>query len=111
MMSNANEQHRMERNIISFTLFPSPGFHGSDNLFRTTIHMDVWLPSYVLQNFMAEAAAAPAAQTQAGAPLDQGYNSQAYNSYQAHESVYASPPSNLGHAGGYGSAYGSSYGY
>lgn len=108
MMSNAIEQHRMERNILSFTLFPSPGFHGSDNIFRTTIHMDVWLPSYVLQNFMAEAAAAPAAQTQA---VDQGYNSQAYNSYQAHESVYASPPSNPGHTGGYGSTYGSSYGY
>ncbi|PKI44821.1 flowering locus K homology domain [Punica granatum] len=64
----------------------------------------------LIQNFMAEAAA-PAAQAQPGAPMDQGYNSQGYSSYQAHGSVYASPPSNPGHAGGYGSVYGSNYGY
>nr|KJB26571.1 hypothetical protein B456_004G247700 [Gossypium raimondii] len=59
----------------------------------------------LIQNFMAEAAAAPA-QAQAGGVADQ-----AYNPYAAHSSVYASPPSNPGHAGGYGSVYGSNYGY
>lgn len=57
---------------------------------------------------MAEAAAG-SAQTQTGGSADQGYNS-----YAAHGSVYASPPSNpghAGHAGGYGSVYGSNYGY
>ncbi|XP_058738671.1 flowering locus K homology domain [Vicia villosa] len=63
----------------------------------------------LIQNFMAEAAAAAAApaQQQTGGPAaDQGYNS-----YPAHGSVYASPPSNPGHAGGYGSVYGANYGY
>ncbi|TYI70946.1 hypothetical protein E1A91_D08G259200v1 [Gossypium mustelinum] len=59
----------------------------------------------LIQNFMAEAAAAPA-QAQAGGVADQ-----AYNPYAAHSSVYASPPSNPGHAGGYGSVYDSNYGY
>lgn len=59
----------------------------------------------MVQNFMAEAAAP--AQPQTGGPAaDQGYNS-----YPAHGSVYASPPSNPGHAGGYGSVYGANYGY
>ncbi|KAK4755498.1 hypothetical protein SAY87_009255 [Trapa incisa] len=61
----------------------------------------------LIQNFMAEAAA-PAPQ-QPGPPMDQGYGTQAYSSYQAHGSVYASPPSNP--PGGYGSVYGSNYGY
>lgn len=67
------------------------------------VHIDVfWL---AMQNFMAEAAAP--AQAQTGVSSDQ-----AYNSYAApHSSVYASPPSNQGHAGGYGSVYGSNYGY
>lgn len=69
------------------------------------MHFIVLMP---MQNFMAEAAA-PAPQAQPGAPIDQGYGSQAYSSYQAHGSVYASPPSNP--AGGYGSVYGSNYGY
>ncbi|MBA0561369.1 hypothetical protein Golob_018205 [Gossypium lobatum] len=56
----------------------------------------------VLQNFMAEAAAP--AQAQVGGAADQ-----AYNPYAAHGSLYASPPSNPGHAGGYG--YGSNYGF
>jgi len=64
----------------------------------------------VVQNFMAEAAAAAGgapAQPQTGGPVaDQGYNS-----YPAHASVYASPPSNPGHAGGYSSVYGANYGY
>ncbi|KAK8576148.1 hypothetical protein V6N13_090625 [Hibiscus sabdariffa] len=65
----------------------------------------------LIQNFMAEAAAAAAASSQGqggGAP------DQAYNPYATHGSVYASPPSNQGHAGhtgGYGSVYGSNYGY
>ncbi|KAI8024081.1 hypothetical protein LOK49_LG03G01999 [Camellia lanceoleosa] len=61
----------------------------------------------LIQNFMAEAAAPM--QSQTGGPTDQGYNS-----YAAHGSVYASPPSNAGHAGqagGYGSVYGANYGY
>nr|XP_027188494.1 flowering locus K homology domain isoform X2 [Cicer arietinum] len=59
----------------------------------------------LIQNFMAEAAAP--AQPQTGGPTaDQGYNS-----YPAHSSVYASPPANPGHAGGYGSVYGANYGY
>ncbi|KAJ7978131.1 RNA-binding KH domain-containing protein [Quillaja saponaria] len=58
----------------------------------------------LIQNFMAEAAAP--AQQQSGGSADQGYNS-----YPPHGSVYASPPSNPGHAGGYGSVYGSNYGY
>ncbi|KAK4783257.1 hypothetical protein SAY86_007631 [Trapa natans] len=62
----------------------------------------------LIQNFMAEAAA-PAPQPQPGAPMDQGYGAQAYSSYQAHGSVYGSPPSNP--PGGYGSVYGSNYGY
>ncbi|MED6131116.1 hypothetical protein PIB30_007089, partial [Stylosanthes scabra] len=58
-------------------------------------------------NFMAEAGAPTAAaagqQPQTGGPgAEQGYNS-----YQAHSSVYASPPSNPG----YGSVYGANYGY
>ncbi|XP_022742612.1 flowering locus K homology domain-like [Durio zibethinus] len=60
----------------------------------------------LIQNFMAEAAAPAQAQT--------GAVDQAYNPYAAHSSVYASPPSNPGHAGhtgGYGSVYGSNYGY
>lgn len=64
---------------------------------------------YVVQNFMAEAAAAAAApaQPQTTVPAaDQGYNS-----YPAHGSLYASPPSNPGHAGGYSSVYGANYGY
>ena len=67
----------------------------------------------LIQNFMAEAGAPTAAaaatgqQPQTGGPgADQGYNS-----YQAHSSVYASPPSNQGHTGGYGSVYGANYGY
>lgn len=52
---------------------------------------------------MAEAAAAPA-QAQVGGAADQ-----AYNPYAAHGSLYASPPPNPGHTGGYG--YGSNYGY
>ncbi|ESW19181.1 hypothetical protein PHAVU_006G103100 [Phaseolus vulgaris] len=64
----------------------------------------------LIQNFMAEAAAAAGgapAQPQAGGPaVEQGYNS-----YPAHASVYASPPSNPGHAGGYSSVYGANYGY
>lgn len=56
---------------------------------------------------MAEAAASQ--QPQTGGSTDQGYNP-----YAAHGSVYASPPSNQGHAGpngGYGSVYGANYGY
>ncbi|KAL5837756.1 hypothetical protein ACOSQ3_014925 [Xanthoceras sorbifolium] len=65
----------------------------------------------LIQNFMAEAAAAAAApaQTQMGGSADQGYNP-----YASHGSMYGSPPSNPGHAGhtgGYGSVYGSNYGY
>ncbi|KAG4396674.1 hypothetical protein AAZX31_19G231800 [Glycine max] len=63
----------------------------------------------LIQNFMAEAAAAAAApaQPQTTVPAaDQGYNS-----YPAHGSLYASPPSNPGHAGGYSSVYGANYGY
>ncbi|KAK5786242.1 flowering locus K homology domain-like [Gossypium arboreum] len=56
----------------------------------------------LIQNFMAEAAAP--AQAQVGGAADQ-----AYNPYAAHGSLYASPPPNPGHAGGYG--YGSNYGY
>ncbi|MBA0852344.1 hypothetical protein Goshw_004171 [Gossypium schwendimanii] len=67
--------------------------------------MTVEISGTASQNFMAEAAAAPA-QAQAGGVADQ-----AYNPYAAHSSVYASPPSNPGHAGGYGSVYGSNYGY
>ncbi|KAM5561632.1 flowering locus K [Rosa sericea] len=61
----------------------------------------------LIQNFMVEAGAPQ--QPQAAAPVDQGYNS-----YPAHGSVYASPPSNQGHqghTGGYGSVYGQHYGY
>ncbi|XP_059440277.1 flowering locus K homology domain isoform X2 [Corylus avellana] len=61
----------------------------------------------LIQNFMAEAGAPT--QVQSGGTTDPGYNS-----YAAHGSVYASPPSNpgnAGHAGGYGSVYGSNYGY
>ncbi|KAK2637865.1 hypothetical protein Ddye_025660 [Dipteronia dyeriana] len=67
----------------------------------------------LIQNFMAEAAAAQAApaQTQMGGSADQGYNP-----YATHGSMYGSPPSNPGHGhgghtGGYGSVYGSNYGY
>ncbi|GAV90702.1 KH_1 domain-containing protein, partial [Cephalotus follicularis] len=60
----------------------------------------------LIQNFMADAAGQ---QTQNAGPAEQGYNP-----YGGHSSMYASPPSNPGHAGhtgGYGSVYGSSYGY
>ncbi|RXI02014.1 hypothetical protein DVH24_015363 [Malus domestica] len=58
-------------------------------------------------NFMADAGAPQPTPTPGS--VDQGYNN-----YATHGSVYASPPSNQGHAGqhgGYGSAYGSHYGY
>lgn len=58
---------------------------------------------------MADAAAAGSAQPQSDGHTDQGYNSSA-----AQGSVYASPPSNQGHAdhtGGYGSVYETNYGY
>ena len=54
-------------------------------------------------------AAAPAQPPPGVSAADQGYNP-----YPAHGSVYASPPSNqghAGHAGGYGSVYGTNYGY
>ncbi|KAJ7973506.1 Flowering locus K-likey domain [Quillaja saponaria] len=57
----------------------------------------------LIQNFMAEAPA-PAPQ-QAGGSANHGYNS-----YPPHGSVYASPPSYPGHAGGYGLVYGANYG-
>ncbi|KAK4596505.1 flowering locus K homology domain-like isoform X2 [Castanea sativa] len=63
----------------------------------------------LIQNFMVDAGAPPPQQAPAGGTTDQGYNS-----YPAHGSVYASPPSNpghAGHAGGYGSVYGTNYGY
>ncbi|XP_038716028.1 flowering locus K homology domain-like [Tripterygium wilfordii] len=63
----------------------------------------------LIQNFMAEAAAAAPGQAQQGRSADQGYNP-----YASHGSMYASPPSNPGHGshtGGYGSVYGSNYGY
>lgn len=66
----------------------------------------------LIQNFMAEAAAATAP-TQTSAATDQGY-SQGYNSYAAPASVYGSAPSSGGHAsqpGAYGSVYGGNYGY
>ncbi|XP_021742195.1 flowering locus K homology domain-like isoform X3 [Chenopodium quinoa] len=66
----------------------------------------------LIQNFMAEAAAAQAP-SQAGGAADQGY-SQGYNSYAAPASVYGSAPSSAGHAsqpGAYGSVYGGNYGY
>ncbi|KAJ8759421.1 hypothetical protein K2173_006943 [Erythroxylum novogranatense] len=58
----------------------------------------------LIQNFMADAAAPT--QSQTGGSTDQGYNP-----YAAHGSVYASPPSNAGHTGGYSSVYGTNYGY
>ncbi|KHG14528.1 Poly (rC)-binding 1 [Gossypium arboreum] len=64
--------------------------------------MTVEISGTASQNFMAEAAAP--AQAQVGGAADQ-----AYNPYAAHGSLYASPPPNPGHAGGYG--YGSNYGY
>ncbi|WCJ39951.1 RNA-binding KH domain-containing protein [Euphorbia peplus] len=72
----------------------------------------VQIAQQLIQNFMAEAAAAAAAaaptQAQTGGSAEQG----GYNPYAAHGSVYASPPSNPGHAGGgYGSVYGTNYGY
>lgn len=63
----------------------------------------------LIQNFMAEAAAATQSQAPAAGHMDQGYNS-----YGAHGSVYASPASNQGHTahgGAYGSVYGANYGY
>lgn len=62
-----------------------------------------------MQNFIAEAAAPAQSQT-GGSAADLGYTS-----YPAPVSgpapVYASPPSNPGHAGGYGSVYGANYGF
>lgn len=66
----------------------------------------------LIQNFMADAAAASAPTQTAGAP-DQTY-SQGYSSYAAAPPTYGSPPSSAGHAsqpGAYGSVYGASYGY
>ncbi|KAE8711633.1 putative ankyrin repeat-containing protein [Hibiscus syriacus] len=68
--------------------------------------MTVEISGTASQNFMADAAAAAQPQAQAG-----GVPDQTYNPYAAHGSVYASPPSNPGHPGGYGSVYGSNYGY
>lgn len=69
----------------------------------------------LIQNFMAEAAAAQG-QSQAGGATEQGYGQQGYSSYAtaAPPSVYGSPPSSAGHAaqpGAYGSVYGANYGY
>lgn len=66
----------------------------------------------LIQNFMADAAAASAPTQTAGAP-DQTY-SQGYSSYAAAPPTYGSPPSSAGHAsqpGAYGSVYGAGYGY
>ncbi|XP_050223623.1 flowering locus K homology domain [Mercurialis annua] len=60
----------------------------------------------LIQNFMAEAGAPAPTPTPAVGSADQGYNP-----YAAHSSVYTSPASNPGHAGGYGSVYGTNYGY
>ncbi|KAM7472671.1 hypothetical protein LguiA_010854 [Lonicera macranthoides] len=59
----------------------------------------------LIQNFMAEAAAAAASsQTPTGGTNDQA---QGYNSYTTHSaSVYSSPPSNTGYAGQAGGSYG-----
>ncbi|GAB4855380.1 hypothetical protein Ancab_024002 [Ancistrocladus abbreviatus] len=69
----------------------------------------------LIQNFMAEAAAPTQAQS-AAAPMDQGYNNQAYYSYApTPASTYGSPPTSGGYAtqppGAYGSVYGGNYGY
>ncbi|KAE8667503.1 Flowering locus K-like proteiny domain [Hibiscus syriacus] len=63
-----------------------------------------------MTNFMADAAAAAQAQAQPQAQAG-GVADQAYNPYAAHGSLYASPPSNPGHPGGYGSVYGSNHGF
>ncbi|CAA0838868.1 Flowering locus K homology domain [Striga hermonthica] len=69
----------------------------------------------LIQNFMAEAAAAGTAQAQQASSADQMYNNN--NSYAAHGSVYSSQPQNpslsgqTGGAAAYGSVYGSNYGY
>ncbi|CAN6582156.1 unnamed protein product [Malus baccata var. baccata] len=68
---------------------------------------EVQAAQQLIQNFMADAGAPQPTPTPGS--VDQGYNN-----YATHGSVYASPPSNQGHAGqhgGYGSAYGSHYGY
>ncbi|GER46293.1 RNA-binding KH domain-containing protein [Striga asiatica] len=67
----------------------------------------------LIQNFMAEAAAAGTAQAQQATSADQMYNN---NSYAVHGSVYSSQPPNPSlsgqtGAGAYGSVYGSNYGY
>ncbi|KAF8392262.1 hypothetical protein HHK36_022604 [Tetracentron sinense] len=68
----------------------------------------VQIAQQLIQNFMAEAAGSTQHPTG-------GSSNQGYNSFQAHGSTYASPPSNTVHAGhttgGYGSAYGTNYGY
>ncbi|KAF8388189.1 hypothetical protein HHK36_026855 [Tetracentron sinense] len=72
--------------------------------------MTVEMNGTAAQNFMAEAAG-PAQHPMGGG----GSSDQGYNSFPAHGSMYASPPSNTGHAGhtagGYGLAYGTNYGY
>ena len=73
-------------------------------VYSVPVGLNTDITCMVLQNFMAEAAGQ--AQAQTGGAADQ-----AYNPYAAHSSVYASPPSNPGHTGGYGSVYGSNYGY
>ncbi|KAF7817816.1 flowering locus K homology domain [Senna tora] len=62
----------------------------------------------LIQNFMAEAA-----QPQTGgSAADQSYNAYPVPAQsQAQAPLYASPPSNTGHAGGYGSVYGANYGF
>ncbi|KAM2567634.1 hypothetical protein TB1_009983 [Malus domestica] len=68
---------------------------------------EVQAAQQLIQNFMADAGAPQPTPTPGS--VDQGYNN-----YATHGSVYASPPSNQGHAGqhgGYGSVYGSHYGY
>ncbi|GAB2287436.1 hypothetical protein Dimus_021813 [Dionaea muscipula] len=67
----------------------------------------------LIQNFMADAAAAPA-QTQPPGTADQSYSQAAYNPYAAPAQTYGSPPASTGYAsqpGAYGSVYGGNYGY
>lgn len=109
-ISGSASQVQTAQQLIQAILLPCPSFICYDSvpiiLCILSSRVLIFL-SRLLQNFMADAAGA--AQTQAAGSTDQGYNS-----YAAHGSVYASPPSNAGHAGhagGYGSLYGANYGY
>ncbi|XP_038718065.1 flowering locus K homology domain-like isoform X1 [Tripterygium wilfordii] len=106
----ANISYIRRASGATVTIQESRGVPGEMTVEISGTASQVQTAQQLIQNFMAEAAAAAApGKAQQGGSADQGYNP-----YASHGSMYASPPSNPGHGshtGGYGSVYGANYGY